>query len=366
MKNQPSNRRTRVRITVAIVGAAAAVAVAGGAVLLSNQAQEQVPVSTEIASMVPADSGTLVLAPFSDSWWSKVTAMAPRELMLDDLTPPQDLGIEEIGYSSSPDLIKREISGTGPLRVFYIESENDESAQRIADWLSGAPGYDHRLVHRNGRILSITATWVKEYPVPATSMAAVAEFKPEISDQRASMWFKPLQDVTALTGAADSDSSKALKTYLEKGLGFSSDAAWTGTSTDGASWSGTFSAGNVSAARIDFKEASAALMPQKVLAEVMGPVTSNTKTEYRIVDPGVGSVLNASVATAEGQEGKLGTSSAVPGVKAVADAKVTAMINVNEWNRAATGDLAIQESVLSRAFSANGSEMNLQLTYAPR
>lgn len=345
-----------------IAGAAAVVAVAGGSVLLTAGADQPTAVSTDIASMVPADAGTLVLAPYSSTWWSKVAAMAPRELMLGDLTPPEDMGIEEVGYSSSPDLVEREIGGTGPLRVFYIEARDEESATRIADWLKEAPGYDHRIIHLNGRILTITATWVKEYEAPEQSMATVSGFKPQLNSTQAAMWFNPAQDVAALTGTS-SETAAALKLYLEKGLGFSPDATWNGSSTDGGSWSGTFGSGNVDPARIDFTQASAALMPTKVLTEFVGPVTQGTKTSYRILDPGVGSVLNASVVKAEGQEAQLGTSAVVPPVKAVPDAKVTAMMNLNEWTRAASGDLSIQESVQSRSLSANGSEMNMQLTY---
>lgn len=352
-------------MAAAAAGAAAVVAVAGGAFLLLAQSNAADAVTTDIATMVPASSGTLVLAPYSKDWWDRVAAMAPRDLMLEGLTPPDDLGIEEVGYSSGPDPEKREIEGTGPLRVFYIEAQDQEAAERIGSWLEQAPGYDHRIVHRNGRVLSITAVWVKEYAAPAESMASGAAFKPEISDKQAVMWFDPAKDVAALTGSADSDSAKALRTYLEKGLGFSPDAAWTGTSTDGSAWSGKFSSGNVDPARIDFAQASAALMPKKVLAEIVGPVQEETRTEYRILDPGVGSVLNSSVVTAEGQDRPLGTSAVTPSVKAVAGAKVTVMIDVNDWNRAATGDLAIQESVLTRSLSANGSEMNLQLTYSP-
>lgn len=365
MMKQQARPGSRAGITAVIAGAAAIVAVAGGAVLLTSQSGQGTAVATDIATMAPADSGTLVLAPYSGTWWSKVAAMAPRELMLEDLTPPEDLGIEEVGYSSSPDPVKREIDNSGPLRIFYIEARDDDSAKRIADWLKEAPGYDHRIIHLNGRILSITATWVKEYSAPAQSMATVGSFKPQLSDKQASMWFNPAQDVTALTGSADSKSAAALKKYLEKGLGFSADAAWNGASTDGSSWSGTFGSGNVDPARIDFSQASAALMPTKVLAEVVGPATQNTKTGYRILDPGVGSVLNASVVKAEGQPSQLGSSGIVPPVKAVPDAKVTAMMNLNEWTRAASGDPSIQESVLSRSLSANGSEMNLQLTYVP-
>ncbi|ACL42125.1 hypothetical protein Achl_4174 (plasmid) [Pseudarthrobacter chlorophenolicus A6] len=364
MKQHPP-RKSRARIAAVVAGAAAVVAVAGAAVLIPANSSQEPAVTTDIAALAPANSGTLVLAPYSTSWWSKVAAMAPRELMLQDLTPPEDLNIDEVGYSSSPDPEQRDIAGTGPLRVFYIEAKDEDSAQRIAHWLGEASGNDHRNVHRNGRILAVTAVWVKDYPVPSQSMASVPSFKPSLSGKQAAMWFNPGQDVGALAGSPDSDSAKALRTYLEKGLGFSADAAWNGSSTDGNSWNGTFGAGNIDPARINFTEASAALTPQKVLSEFVGPTNGNTRTDYRIIDPGAGSFLASSVVRAEGQDGTLGAGGVPPAVQPVDHAKVTAMIDLNAWNRAATGDLAIQESVLTRAISANGSEMNLQLTYSP-
>ncbi|WP_345054215.1 hypothetical protein [Arthrobacter methylotrophus] len=104
--------------------------------LLINTAAEGTPQATGIPAYAPANSDTLVVAPYTENWWAKITAMAPREFMLDQITPDHDLKIAHIGYSRSQDTVERPVPG--PLRVFFIEAADAAEAGRIATWLKSA------------------------------------------------------------------------------------------------------------------------------------------------------------------------------------------------------------------------------------
>jgi hypothetical protein len=146
-------------------------------------------------------------------------------------------------------------------------------------------------------------------------------------------------------------------------MGFSADTAWSGTSSDGQSWSGKFAAGGVDASRINFTEASSALMSQrKVLATMDATPGQNTKSTYQISDPGVSAVLTTTTVSSP-SAGSLGTNALPSNIPTVRDAAMTAVQDLTTWTRAATGDAGASESITSRSMSANGSEMVMSLTY---
>lgn len=366
VKDKNTSRRRKIGV-VAGLGIAGAAAAVGGALLLGSTSAGT-PQSTLIPASAPADSDTLVVAPYSSSWWSKVAAMAPQELMLRGLTPDPGLKIEHIGYSRSQDPVKRPIPG--PLRVFYIEASDDAEAQRIMDWLGQAPGYDHRIVHRDGKVLSITAGWITDYKAPEQNMASVAGYRADLTDRQGSMYFNPKLEVASLTGKDGGDKAKALTTYMEKGLGFSNDTTWTGTSGDGDTWSGAFVAGGVDPARIDFNQANTALMgQQKVIATYTEKDAAvrqqGTRSTYQVVDPGVAAILDSSTVVAPSQKGQLGANSLPADVPKVDGAEVTALQNLNTLDATASGVQGVSEATLSRSISASKDKMVVSYKFAP-
>jgi hypothetical protein len=360
---QGKNTWGRRRVTAVIAGITGVAAVTVGAVLCVSAAVDGTPQATGIPAYAPANSDTLVVAPYTENWWAKITAMAPRDFMLDQITPDHELRIAHIGYSRSQDTVERPVPG--PLRVFFIEATDAGEAGRIATWLKSAPGYDHRAIHVSGNVIAITAPWIKDYNPPSQSMASEPQFKTALTDKKASMWFSPVREAASLTGTGNPEKTKALETYVEKGMGFSADTAWSGTSSDGQSWSGTFTVGGVDPARVNFTDASAALMSQrKVLATIDAKPGQNTKSTYQVSDPGLSAVL-ATATVSVPSAGSLGANTMPLNVPSVQDAKMTAVQNLTTLTRAATGDPGDSESVISRSMSANGTEMVLSFTYAP-
>lgn len=360
-------KRRRLRMAVAGAGIAGVAAAVGVGLFLGNQAASSgTPQSTSIPAFAPANSDTLVLAPYTSTWWSKVAAMAPRELMLRGLTPPDDLKLENIGYSRSQDTVERPIPGA--LRVFYIEASDDAEAERVMDWLSTAPGFDHRVVHRDGKVLTITVPWVTDYTAPAQNMASVAGYRSELTDKQASMYFNPKLEVASLTGPAGGEKAKVLTTYMEKGLGFSDDTAWTGTSKDGDSWSGAFVSGGVDPARLNFPEASEALAAQqKIVASYKDRPDGEqqtTRSGYDILDPGMSVLLGSSTVSAPSQKTILGGTPLPPDLPKVDGAEVTALQNLNVLDSAASGAQGVSERTLSRSISASRDKMVMSFTYS--
>jgi hypothetical protein len=366
MSKDTNTKRRRIRTVAAGVGIAGVAATVGLCLFLGNQASPGTPQSSGIPSYAPANSDTLVLAPYTSSWWSKVTAMAPRELMLNGLTPDPGLKIEHIGYSRSQDTAERPIPG--PLRVFYIEASDDAEAQRIMDWLGTADGFEHRVVHRDGKVLAITVPWVTDYSVPAQNMASIAGFKAELTEKQASMYFNPKLEVASLAGSAGGEKAKVLTTYMEKGLGFSDDTAWSGTSRDGDSWSGNFVSGGVDPARLNFPEVSSTLAAQqKIVASYKDkPVGDQptTRSGYDILDPGLSAILGSSTVSAPSQKSQLGGNTLPADLPKVDGAEVTALQNLNVLDSAATGVHGVSERTLSRSISASRDKMVMSFTYS--
>lgn len=363
------NRTTkgrRLRAAAAGAGIAGVAALVGVALLLGGHTSQGTPESTSIPSYAPANSDTFVVAPYTSSWWSKLTAMAPRELMLRDLAPDAGLGIEHIGYSRSQDTAERPIPGA--LRVFYIEAANDDEARRVKDWLAGAAGFDHRIVRQEGKVLTITVPWVTDYSTPARSMATVAGYRAGLTDTTASMYYNPKLEVASLAGAAGAEKTRLLSTYMEKGLGFADDTAWTGTSRDGDSWAGDFVSGGVDPARLDFQEVTSVLSSQqRIIASYKDtPVAEQptVRSGYDILDPGMSVILGSSTVSARSQKIPLGAHPLPPGLPAVDGAEVTAIQNLNVLDAAATGVQGIQERTLSRSISASRDKMIIAFTYA--
>jgi hypothetical protein len=366
MSKDKITKRHRIRTVAAGAGIAGVAATVGLCLFLGNQASAGTPQSSGIPAYAPADSDTMVLAPYTPDWWSKVTAMAPRELMLRGLTPDAGLKIEHIGYSRSQDTAERPIPGA--LRIFYIEASDDAEAQRIQDWLSTASGFEHRIVHRDGKVLAITVPWVTDYATPSQNMASVAGYRAELTDKQASMYFNPKLEVASLTGPAGGEKAKLLTTYMEKGLGFSADTAWTGTSKDGNSWSGSFVSGGVDPARLNFPEASSALAAQqKIVASYTEKDSGEQKTTrsgYDILDPGMSVLLGSSTVSAPSQKIQLGSNPLPPDVPKVDGAEVTALQNLNVLDGAATGVQGVSEQTLSRSISASRDKMVMSFTYS--
>lgn len=366
MSKDKNTKRRRIRAVAVGAGLTGAAAAVGLALILGNQASPGTPQSSSIPAYAPANSDTLVLAPYTSTWWTKVTAMAPRELMLNGLTPDDGLRIEHIGYSRSQDTAERPVPG--PLRVFYIEASDDDEAQRIMDWLSTAPGFDHRIVHREGKVLTITAPWIADYTAPSQTMASVAGYKAELTDKQATMYFNPKLEVASLAGTAGGEKAKVLTTYMEKGLGFSDGTAWTGTSRDGDSWSGNFVSGGVDPAQLNFPEVTNVLASQqKIVASYKDvPVGEQptTRTGYDILDPGMSVILQSSTVSAPSQAGQLGSNMLPADVPKIDGAEVTAVQNLNVLTGAATGVQGVSERTLSRSISASKDKMVMTFTYS--
>jgi hypothetical protein len=174
--NAPSAPNRRIPKGTVWLGAGVAAAAIGGFILLGPAGpgaatSQETPHITSIASIAPANSDTFVIAPYSKEWWAKVARMTSVETRLAELDPDAaGVSIDNLGYSRSPDTIKRDVPMTGPLRLFYAESSSPEAAAKVAKWLREAVGFEGRRVHQSGNIVIVGPSWVAEYATPTESL----------------------------------------------------------------------------------------------------------------------------------------------------------------------------------------------------
>lgn len=354
------------RKTVWIAGAAVAAAAAIGGALLLGPAQtvlatsQDSPRTTAIPALAPADSDTFVIAPYSKQWWAKVASMASPETGLTALDPDAaGLKIENIGYSRSPDHVKREVDHTGPFRVFYIEAPTDEEAKRVAKWLREADGYEGRRIFLQGRIVVVLPSWGDTYEAPKDNITAVPGFNAQVTSGTAAMWRNVDKTVDSLVPDPKSSRGAAVATVLTKGYGFKQGSTWVGTSKTGDDWSGSFHSGGVDPASIDFKETMNTLASsEKVLAKY-----EYQTTKYEFIDKGVGDLLSNASFVAPGQPGRMGDGQA-SAASPIDNPAVTARIDVSRFNAAASGIDSGSENVSDETVTANGHDMVVSLRYS--
>ncbi|WP_422758823.1 hypothetical protein [Paenarthrobacter sp. C1] len=209
--------------------------------------------ATAIPALAPADADTLVLAPYSESWWAKVGAMAPADTRLAELNASSFSGdIKAIGYSRSQDHEKHDIPMTGPSRLFYIEASSTDAAQKIAEWLKSANGFEGRRVFVEGSTVVIGQSWLTSFKAPEQTMAGAGGYAGVLTTTEGSMYRNPDNEVRSLTGPDDTASARALTAVMRNGFGFTEGTTWVGTSPDGTSWSGDFRSGGVDPEQINF------------------------------------------------------------------------------------------------------------------
>lgn len=314
---------------------------------------QETPHVTTIPALAAADSDTFVLAPYSRDWWLKVASMASPEMGLVKLDPSAaNVAIDNIGYSRGQDHATREVARTGPLRLFYIESATAEAAEKVAEWLRGADGYEGRRVFQEGRVLVVGPSWVNDYSAPSKTMASVPEYSANVTSATGVMWRNVDRDVPSMVGDGKAAQAEVMSTVMSKGFGFTTGTTWIGQSKSGDSWSGAFKTGGVNPAQLDFKAAESTVMAtQKVLKKI-----EFKRTAYTILDDGMTGFLTGASFLAPSQTSGLGgpMPSDVPKVK---DAAVTAVIDVTRFNAAASGIDSSQENVSTQAISANEHEM---------
>jgi hypothetical protein len=346
------------------LGAGAVAAAIGGFILLGPAGpgaatNQETPHVTSIASIAPADSDTFVIAPDSKEWWAKVTLMTSPEMLLAELDPEAaGVSIDNIGYSRSPDRIKRDVPMTGPLRLFYAESSSPEAALKVAKWLKEAAGFEGRRVHLSGNIVIVGPSWVADYAPPTESLAKVPGYAMEITSGTAAMWRNVDQEVPALVGDMKSPRAEVMATVLSKGYGFTSGTTWVGTSKGDDSWSGAFKSGGVNPAQLDFKATQSSVMgTQKVLDSVQ-----NRESKWEFLDSGMTELLTDASFVAPSQPQRLGgpMPENIPRVK---DAVITAVTDPTGVNSAATGISGSLENVATQAVSANKHEMIVSISY---
>jgi hypothetical protein len=362
------NTKHRTRLLLVSAGAVAAVCAAVLVFVMASTArQDQTapginPAAFTLPPTVPAlaaaDSDTVVLAPYSSTWWKKIASMAPFQSGLLTIDPAKaGAPILRLGYSRGPDHIKHDIPNTGPERLIYLEAASSDDANKIAAWLQRAPGFDSRRVHVQDRTVVVGQSWDADYTVPEKSMATISAYIPGDGTKQASMWMNLDQENVSLTGGADTKNGALYATIMSKGAGFKPGTTWTGLSNNGDSWTGDFRSGGVSKELISTSDAQEAVTStEKVLFES----TSGNATT-KIIDPGAGNLMTSTSIIAVGNRFGGGTVSAdFPKV----DNQIVSMVSdVTKWNAAASGNYSGEEAVNLRAISANATSMIVSYTY---
>lgn len=363
--------RTKTRRLVPITAAAiaAAAVIGAGAFFLPNVLDRSGGSSAAVPSgpamipaFAPADADTFVLAPYSADWWAKIAAMAsPESGILQSDPVPAGFRLDRIGYSRSPDHVKRDVSMTGPLRLFYLEAPTAEEATRIGEWLQTAPGNDRRRVTVSDRVIIITPTWVSSYEAPETPITAVPGYRTDETPGKGTYWMNVDQETASIAGGADEATKTAATALVRNGMGFAQGTTWLGTSDAGDSWAGRFAAGGVKPENINFdtvrKDVAAT---EKVLT-----ASKEGNVSYKVLASSASQVLTTTRITAEGQSGNLGTGDLVDFPKVTAPV-VSATTEVTDWNAALSGRYGTKENVATRNISANESEMVVSFGFAAK
>ncbi|MCC3299264.1 hypothetical protein [Arthrobacter caoxuetaonis] len=351
----PSQRRNR---RLAAGAALAAAAVAAGALGLWVTGGKTVEASaSSIPALVPADADTLVIAPFSGSWWEKVAPMDEPNKMLPELDPASaGLDIENIGYSRSVDPEDHGVPFALPLRLFYIESPTGEGAEEVAEWLKDQPAADNRSVAVEGDVVVIGSS-TTTYKAPEESVLELEAYDPERREGEATMWMNTGREAVSLTGDGNNDKALAFTEVLSSGFGFEEGTKWLGTSTDGESWSGAFTAGGVNPDAIDFKKAVTVLAStEEVLASVEGPTGT-----AEVVKPGLGAILETASFIAGTKH--MGAFLDEQGSAGLDDPFITVTSDVTAWNAAISGVHMANENLSERTLAANAEEMVVTYSY---
>lgn len=352
---QKKTVRRRLIAAAAILGSAAALA----GVLFATGAGGSSAVATSIPALAPADADTFVLAPYSPSWWTKVSSMTSPDTGIAGLDPAQSgAAIKAVGYSRSLDHEEREVPMTGPQRLFYIEASSAEDAKKLADWLKHSEGFETRRVFVEGNVVVVAPSWVDEFKAPEQSMNGVAGYADTVSTGEASMYRNPDLEVQTLTGGGDSDEAEALTTVMRKGFGFTKGTTWVGTSSDGSSWAGDFRSGGVDQGQISFDEIKPALDTTSV--KIAEYTVENIK--YEGYSGGLANILMSSTFRQPGNK-VLGPDVAVQGIPKVRDEAVSVVSDVTGWTAAASGIYSARENVTTQAMSASEQSMIMSFDY---
>lgn len=351
----PAQKRNR-RVAAGAALAAAAVAAGALGLWMANGTADEASASS-IPALVPADADTLVIAPFSGQWWGKVAPMDEPNKMLPELDPAsEDLEIENIGYSRSQDTEDHGVPFALPLRLFYIESPTGEGAAEIAEWLKAQPAAENRTVSVEDDVVVIGSS-TTTYKAPDESVLGLEAYDPQRRSGEATMWMNTGREAVSLTGDGNNGKALAFSEVLASGFGFEEGTKWLGTSTDGESWAGEFTAGGVDPEAIDFKKALAVLeSTEEVLASVDGP--SGTA---EVVKPGLGAIIeSASFIAGTEHMGAVREDSTAPGMD---DPLITVTSDVTAWNAAISGIHLANENLSERTLAANAKEMVISYSY---
>ncbi len=293
--------------------------------------------TSTIPSLAPADAATMIITPAGKTWWGSVVAAAPLSYGLaglDAATQP----IVHYGYTLSPDVVKRDIPLTGPLRLVYLETASVQDADKVGEWVRTARGFEGRRVTVHGTIVIISASWAPQVPAPVASMASNKAFTGGLRTDKAVMFYSPDAEATTLTSTQVGMKSKSLNEFFHTGVGFETGTAWTGTSTDGRIWRGNFSAGGIDVAQVDLMKTEADLKKtSKTLGTLKTNQTPKNGIQYSVVDPGDSAILNYSSIRLVGTDKALGSGQVAAEISAPDNAAVTYSTDYSQFFGAATG-----------------------------
>ena len=228
-----------------------------------------------IPALAPAASDTFVMAPATEDWWRKVAAMAYSGTALTGLDPAKaGVVLDRIGYTQSPDGKDRGIGPTGPLRLFYAEAPTEADAQKAAEWLRQATGWENRKVFVQGRVVIVAPNWVDTYQAPDKAITTVPGYTTDNSPSASTYWLNVDQQTADLLGpsphASTADAAQAL---VHEGLGFKPGTTWLGTGTNGSSWSGRFASGGVDASKASPDQVNTAVQKTQTVLGSAGNTT---------------------------------------------------------------------------------------------
>ena len=348
------------RIKIASLAAIAAVILGVIVVVVYNLINAAAAPDSRISSLVPDNADTVVVAPSSKEWWTKVTKMAPLEFGLSALDPySKGLDINSLGYSRFDDTKEREVGFTGPVRGVYIESSTQEGAQKIENWLREEKGATVRATFRNDTVVYVTYNWVTEFEAPEKNVESRSDFSLDDPKSHGAMWVNFDNQIDSLSGK-DNPQKPLVSTYFQKTFALKPGTVWSGTSSDGVTWEGEYVRGGIDMNLFDPENARSALADTQ---QSLGGGNTDNGQSVKVLDNGLYSLILHSGARKTGEEINFGAAEVVSGDFAVKDEKLGAAIEPGQWNTAALGLSGQSEGVTKIDMSLSDSEMNMVFRY---
>lgn len=347
--------RSRLRKLYSII-AGVVVVIGITAFLVINSMVAAEAAKSHIPSEIPDTADTVVLTPSSKDWWGKVTSLATLDLELHDLDPyAADLKIKSLGYSRSADTQDRAVLLTGASRVVYIESETEDEAKAVEEWLKTTEGYPMRAVFRNGNVVKVTNNWVTEYESPEKAVSSRSDYSLGKVEDKAQMWINFDNQIDSISGV-NNPQRNLVENYFRKSFALKTGTAWAGTSQDGVTWYGTYKSGGIDMKAFDPDVNDKELQGTK---KELVPGSSDT---FKVYDNKLYSLIMHSGFKNAETEKSYGAVQ-VGGGATVKNEKLAATIEPSQWNTAAMGLGASNEGTSKMTYSFSDTEMSLVIAY---